>query len=138
MHERIANSEALVRIFGDWPSFHDAEVRAVQLDIAEATNLPSLEASIHLWVMTSEVDDAGYLVLRSHTLARLRFAGIADLSLDSFDGQNVLWDIEIEPLVDPERPHLAWSVAMPASAGMAATFLCAGIAVVSAVPFPDP
>src|SRR5579871_2051209 len=70
----IENQEALTRIFGDWPSFHDAEVLSLVLGRhgIEDRPGPTLEARIHVFQMTGEVDERGYFRLGNHTLVVLR------------------------------------------------------------------
>jgi hypothetical protein len=62
VHETIANSQALTSRFARWPSFHDADVLRVRLD-RRTREPPSLEAEIHLWEGTPEVDARGSYVL---------------------------------------------------------------------------
>lgn len=49
----IRNKQALIDIFGRWPSFHDAEVLSIVLDHGGEEG-PSLTATIHLWQMTRQ------------------------------------------------------------------------------------
>jgi hypothetical protein len=67
----IDNHELLTRIFGTWPSFHDAEVLTVRLDRSgnSADDGPALEAAIHVFRMTSEIDSRGYYVSKRTTLS---------------------------------------------------------------------
>jgi hypothetical protein len=48
----ILNREELEERFGDWPSFHDAEVLAVRLDSGQRANAqPSIELDIHVFAV---------------------------------------------------------------------------------------
>jgi len=67
MMELFEHSEKLTRIFRGWPSFHDAEVVRLILD-RTGSEAPSLEAWIHVFQATSEVDSTGHYVLKNHTL----------------------------------------------------------------------
>jgi hypothetical protein len=63
----IQGSEKLTAIFGDWPSFHDAEIVELNLTRKEARpekayRSPSLTLKIHLWAMTKELDEKGYFI----------------------------------------------------------------------------
>lgn len=71
----VKNSSALTSIFGTWPSFHDAEVLSMHFDRG-GDDGPSLEARVHVFSMTSDVDERGYYVLTNHTLVTLRFSNI--------------------------------------------------------------
>ena len=129
----IENAELLESIFGCWPSFHDAEIDSIVIT-REGDSGPQMDISIHHWQMTSEVDSKGYYVLKHHTLTTLRFSKIGDLQLAGFNGQNVLWDIEISPNGVPESES-AFSVSMPTSYGCEASFKCGRIRVMSAIPY---
>src|SRR5689334_12879841 len=87
--ELVSNAHALTQIFGYWPSFHDAEVLTMCLDRA-GDDGPSLEARVHVFEMTDQVDDRGFYVLRKHTLVTLRFADILLRNLRWFNHQNSL------------------------------------------------
>lgn len=119
----VENAEALVRLFGRWPSFHDSEVIRIVLDREDPAG-PSLRAQIHVFEMTDQIDKRGHYVLKNHTLVTLRFEDILLKSLKSFNNQNVLWDLEIIP-VDPEANQgRRLRVEMPSSHGLEASFLC--------------
>jgi immunity protein 50 of polymorphic toxin system len=126
----IENADIVENIFGSWPSFHDAEVHNIVLTRDSAYS-PQLDVTIHHWAMTSEVDSKGYYVLKKHTLTTLRFAEIADLQLAGFNHQNVLWDLEISEILEPDSK---FAVSMPTSYGCEASFKCKRITVLSAVP----
>ena len=130
----IREAHRLTDIFGRWPSFHDAEVLRVRLDHAADLGA-SIEADIHLFEMTSEVDQRGYFVLRHHTLATLRFDGLVGLDLHWFDTQNVIAGLTIEKVHEPEQPELIWRVELDSSVGLEASFDCAAITVTDAQPF---
>jgi hypothetical protein len=73
----IAGAELLTRVFGYWPSFHDAEVVRVALSRAPAYREGAfLEADVHAFEMTSDVDERGYFVLRHHVLVSFRFEAV--------------------------------------------------------------
>jgi hypothetical protein len=44
----IQNEQALISIFGRWPSFHDATIISILLD-REGEDGPSLEARVHVF-----------------------------------------------------------------------------------------
>ena len=135
--ESIVNSEALVERFDGWPSFHDAEVLAVRLRV-EASGKPCLEADIHLFTMTDEVDQSGALRLTNHTTATFWFEGVRGLALDGFEFQNVLWDLSIEDARSDQQEGMDWQVAFEASVGVQATFHCATIAVLAVAEYVPP
>jgi len=93
----IQKADALASIFGGWPSFHDVEVISIRLtrEDQEWGQGPLLEADIHLWETTSEVDDDGHYVWRRHTLATIGFSGVDELEMGDFNPQNVIFDLVI-------------------------------------------
>ncbi len=129
----IKNAEFIEKIFGGWPSFHDAEIHTILLS-RDCAGGPSMDVTIHHWEMTSEVDSKGYFVLRHHTLSTLRFSGITDLQLADFNHQNVLFDFEISE----SGSDAGFSVSMPTSNGCQASFKCREICVLSAAPYTKP
>ena len=131
----IENAELVERIFGRWPSFHDAEIHRI-LITRDGDSGPQLDVTIHHWEMTREVDSKGYFVLRHHTLTTLRFSDIGDLQLAGFNHQNVLWELKISEL-EPGS-DFRFSVSMPTSYGCEASLKCSAIRVLSAAPYTKP
>src|SRR4030095_2473016 len=113
----------LVSIFGRWPSFHDAEVLRVSLDRSGIEG-PTLDATIHVFEMTSEVDAKGYYVLKNHTEVTLRFTEVTLSRFQWFNHQNVLSSLEVEELNPPEHEGRCWRIGMPSSYGLEAEFEC--------------
>ena len=71
----IQNQQALIDIFGEYPSFHDAEVLSILLD-RDGEASPSLTIQIHAWHMTNEVDQKGYFILKNQTVITFLFGQI--------------------------------------------------------------
>jgi hypothetical protein len=137
--ERI---EKLTRIFGRWPSFHDAEVVDLHLwrgdSMTERSHprFPVLTAKIHLWEMTNEIDARGYYILRNHTLATLRFHDVLKLEIKEFSHQNVIFGLSIESKELSEGPwKRSFAVEFQPVAEFGATFRCSRIEVVDAIPW---
>lgn len=138
----IANSEALTRIFGYWPTFHDAEVLRIRLDNHEGqlderghARMPSLEADIHVYEMTDKVTPDGFYELRHHTLVTLAFDGVADNELAGFSYQNALLELSLVDISDRQLEMLRWEIRFDASIGVSARLLCETVRVVSATPY---
>lgn len=130
----VRNNSLLSDIFGEWPSFHDAEVLELRLD-RNGPGGVELEAKVHLFETTSEVTPEGFHRLQNHTLATLLFTGVDGLSLDGFNHQNVLFGLSLVDISDRQLDQLRWEVAFDSSHGVAARFLCETVAVVTAEPF---
>lgn len=117
-------------IFGRWPSFHDAEVLNIALDRGDrGTFGPSLEAAVHVFEGTSQVDDEGRYVLKNHVLVRMRFSRIVNLTLADFNHQNVLGSLEIEHLSDRAHDKVKFAVRVSGIFGVNAKFHCDSISI---------
>jgi hypothetical protein len=81
----IPGSEDLVAWFGDWPSFHDAEVLELSF-LREGSS----SVRIHTWRMTSEIDPTGHVVADRHVIVSFWFEEIVNLELVDFSVQNVI------------------------------------------------
>lgn len=132
--ELVDNAEALTRVFGYWPSFHDAEVHAIALD-RSADGGPSLTARVHVFEMTREVDAKGHYVLRHHTLVTLRFVNVVLEHLTGFNDQNALEMLAIgdaDPAVSVGRRY---EVVFDPAYGVEARLFCDRIQVVAVEPY---
>jgi hypothetical protein len=131
----VENAGALSQVFGEWPSFHDAEVHTMLLDRSGAHGA-SLEAQVHVFRMTDEVDAQGFYVLTHHSLVGLRFDDISLVQLRWFNTQNALSDLLLEA-VDPQANEggRRYRVRFGSAWGVEAELLCNRIAVTSVEPF---
>jgi hypothetical protein len=130
----VENAEAVTCIFGRWPSFHDAEVLSMHFD-RTGEDGPSLEVRVHVFNMTSEVDERGYFVLTNHTLVTFRFANIILRELRWFNAQNSLSGIGIEEVDPSASDGRTLGVSFDANYGVEADLLCDRITVRSVEPF---
>jgi len=132
--EAFQNSEALPRVFGSWPSFHDSEVIAIRLR-REGQDAPLLEADIHVFEVTNETDERGYSICTNHTLVTLLFTYIEELEVEEFNKQNVLFDLCVERTAVPHAPLL---VEFESSHGVGVRLRCAECWVLRAEPYEPP
>lgn len=133
---RIKNADLLTDVFGRFPTFHDAEVLRVTLDRGDRSDFgPSLEALIHVFEQTSDVDESGRYVLKNHVLVLFRFSKIVDLQLKDFNQQNVLWNLEINQLSDREPDKVKFKVVFRSSFGVSASFHCEAVSIESVEPY---
>jgi Immunity protein 50 len=128
------NSATIESIFGRWPSFHDAEVLRVVLD-RSGDEGPTLEAAIHVFEMTSDVDPRGYYVLKNHTEVTLRFTDVVLTRLQWFNNQNVLSSLEISDIDPNQHDGKRFRVELPSSYGLEAEFDCKRAIVVEVRPY---
>jgi hypothetical protein len=136
-HGKIVGAEKLVGVFGYWPTFHDAEVLAMQLDrkpLNEANYGPTLQALVHTFEITNEVSPEGYLILRHHVLARLIFHEVAELRLEEFNHQNALMGLNLTDLRYRQLERVKWAVQFDSAFGASASFQCYSVEVSNVVP----
>jgi hypothetical protein len=108
---------------GGWPSFHDSEVVRFTLDRGGEYG-PSLDAEIHVFDMTSEVDAKGYFVLRKRSVVTFRFEGVSNSRFDGFNQQNVLRGLWVERIDPAANEGMELRVAMPSIYGVDTSFDC--------------
>ena len=91
----LSNTDAVVKAFGYWPSFHDAPVLDFHYD-AEGTGMVTF--TVHGWEMTPEVDERGYFRLIKHHLVELTFRDISEADLERFTSMgNILFELGFSP-----------------------------------------
>lgn len=135
----IAGSEKLTRIFGGWPTFHDAEVIEFNLwrgsikagDWDDTNVFPVITVKVHVFIEAPE---------SHHTLATIRFAEVEEVRMEGFNHQNAIFglSIDIQPRGgDGPRSGEGLSpffvVQFQPAFGLNASFRCLHIEVVDAV-----
>ncbi len=124
-------------VFGSWPSFHHAEVQWLRFDRHvpwSGRACPAIDVQIHAFGMTGEIDANRVYVLRNHVLVHLWFSEVNEFQMEGSNQQNVLFELILAELPDPQVDHASWKVRFHASYGMDASFRCAAIEVISLVP----
>ena len=119
----IEHAEKLTHIFGEWPSFHDAEVIRLTLD-RSGSDGPTLETDIHVFAMSPEVDSKGHYVRKNHTLVTLRFTEVVTEEFTGFNEQNALFDLRISEVDPATHDGRGLRVEISSSYGLAGTFVC--------------
>lgn len=136
IESKIQNSRSLTDLFGRWPSFHDAEVLRLTLDRGEARSFnPNLQAAIHVFEMTSQIDEQGMYVLKGHVVATFLFFEIIEVRLEDFTHQNVLQNLSITDISDQQLERVKFHVAFNGIFGVTAEFHCRSIRVESVEPY---
>jgi hypothetical protein len=129
----LINRETLVERFGEWPSFHDAEIYGLRLDSGQRKDgVVRLQMDIHVFAVDGQLPD-GHLNFVKHTLVALEFDEVEALEMDGFGPQNVLDDLVVEEV------HLAagrqLQVTLPSNNGLGGSFRCRTVTVLDAVAF---
>jgi hypothetical protein len=128
----IENAGALVKVFGEWPSFHDAEVLEVLL--RRGPGGPSLECLLHVFATTRDVDERGSYVTLNHTLVRIRFGNLRLYELKWFNHQNAIDELDVRLSTEGQG---RFTVYLPSNWGCEAHFACDTAAVVSVEPYTE-
>jgi Immunity protein 50 len=128
----VINREALVERFGDWPSFHDAEVYALRLDSGQRTDgITRLELDVHVFEVHGTLPD-GHFNFVKHTLVTLEFEEVETIELEGFGPQNVLDALVLEDVQLASERQV--QVTLPANNGLDGTFRCRTVTVLRAEP----
>ena len=86
----LPGADSLIQAYGEVPSFHDAEVEAVQLSKKGAS-------SIRVSNLFPDIFSKG------HVFVTLTIAEVIDIELEGFSPQNVLFALRVRPA--PGRPE---------------------------------
>jgi hypothetical protein len=87
----IPGADAVVAWFGQWPSFHDAEVVEAHFVRHGISQL-----RLHFWNTRDEVDERGYYILDKHAIVTFLLEGIEDMDIYGFSRQNVISSLTVE------------------------------------------
>ena len=130
---KIEDAHLLEDLFGYFPSFHDAEVLRLILERNGGDGLPTLEAQISAFEITSEVVNGRY-VLDKHCIVTLRFFAIDGLVLEDFNHQNALFGLSIKDISSYQLEDLKFEIRFDAAHGMNAHFRCRSVQIKSVTP----
>jgi hypothetical protein len=113
----IVGVESVLSWFGEWPTFHDAEILEVHLDRAGVSWI-----KVHAWLMTNETcekDGKQYFRSDRHAVVTFELREIRDLQLGAFSVQNVIFGLDIERKGEFHRLtlHPSWGLAGYIEAG---------------------
>lgn len=135
----IVGKEKLTDWFGYWPSFHDAEIHSLHLfrDSRGSGFGPTVEAVIHVFEMTKDVNPKGFFVQTKHTLVTLRFFDADDLAIDGLNNQNAILGLNLSEEFR-QGGRQVWRVELEPAYGLGGSFTCSHIEVVEATPYVPP
>lgn len=135
--EYIESGKQLIDIYDYWPSFHDGEIKNMQLGTFHKTkedyNSSFIEFTIHNWHMTDKVVN-GYFVLEKHYLVTFRFEDIYEMELEGFNHQNAVGALEFEILPKNEKGLVPISVEIDPAWGLGGEFKAFSGKIVSVQP----
>lgn len=131
----IERSELVTDHFGYWPSFHDAELERLVLSTGNPERESvHLEAALHAFEMTSEVDERGYYVLRKHCRVRFRFERVLEVAVEGFDNQNSLHEAAFTDVRSDQLEGIVARVRFVGHGTGDVSFSCGRIAVLDLAP----
>jgi hypothetical protein len=137
--DNIKHSNLLTDVFGQWPSFHDAEVISMELfRDSGGADIPKLRARIHVFEMTPEVDEQGHYVLKNHVLVMFLFHGIVENNIQHFNEQNVLQELSIVDISSRQLEFLHFEVDFLSLFGVEAKFKCQSVEIEAVVHIDPP
>lgn len=95
----IEGADNVVRWFGYWPTFHDAEVLSVVLNRTGKSRV-----EVHAFETTSDVDSTGHFISTKHAIVTFELEGhvsdeVGSTCLKWFNHQNVLSSLTVRPAV---------------------------------------
>src|SRR5262249_55045510 len=125
----IQNEHLLTEVFGSFPSFHDAEVLSINLKRRDQGSNPELEALVHVFQGTTDIDEQGRYVLKNHSLVRFKFSRIINLKLEDFNQQNVLASLKITKTSDRDKDKAKFRVLFRGIFGVTARFHCEAVSI---------
>jgi Immunity protein 50 len=104
MVPEIHGADSVVAWFGQWPSFHDAEILSVHINRSGLSVI-----RIHTWNLSTRVDRTGHFVRERQAILVFEFAGIKTLRLhgEDADTQNVIQGLDIERTEEGHRFKLS-------------------------------
>jgi hypothetical protein len=93
MKPDVPGADDVVRWFGQWPSFHDAEVLSVRLERGGRSVI-----RVHAWNVGAATDTDGRFIREKEGIVVFEFAAIKDLHLEGEDAdvQNVIAGLIVE------------------------------------------
>jgi hypothetical protein len=129
----VVNAERLLRAFGYWHSFHDAEVHQAVLDRGAAGERPSVTLLVNVYDSSGAVDERGYYDVRVNVMVKLRFTDVDDMELSDLGIQNVINELRLE---GQGAGRIA--VELAPCYGLNGVFTCAAVEVLEVVPYVRP
>lgn len=136
----IVGSGKITSIFGEWPSFHDAEVHELHFHrghidtTVDLYEFPHLTAKLQVGFIAKDVEGTGYFPVPNHILVTIKFSTVDDFKMEGFNHQNAIFELFIEQKTRDEGPTPYFVVEFVQAFGVAATFTCLNVEVLETAP----
>ena len=133
-YQRIEGHEQVLRAFGYWPDFHDAEVRSLLMDrntrlFDDVVANARIEVCLHAFEWTRDAQPCF-----NHHLVQLRFHYACDLALKGFNHQNAILEFKVEDYAFPPDAPVGFRITFVPAHGLSGSFSAAGAEVLSVLP----
>ena len=127
----LRNHEAVTRVFGYWPSFHDSPVLSFQRQPDQAT----IEFGLHVFESSGKSDAKGYHILQKHHIVRFLFTGITHTDLEHLIPENILFDLGFSPTSEFEAAgHFTVTLDSAMGSDLCGSFVATSGDVISVLP----
>jgi hypothetical protein len=132
LYTAIIGHEKLTAIYGQWPTFHDAEIVSIHFDRGEGRplNSPSITVLIHVFRIDVTPDASN----RDDRIAALHFRGVESVRLCYFNNQNSILGFGFLQHYCERLRRQVFDVEIPAASGAEFSFQCNAIEVLSIEP----
>jgi hypothetical protein len=138
LSDYLENYKLVENIYGYWPTFHDAEIKSVQLGsyykVKEDYSCAYMELTVHCFEMTSKVKEDGYFELVKHHLIKFRFEDICDSELIGFNHQNAVLSLDFEVLETNDRGFTPILVEIDPAYGLGGEFKAYKASILDVLP----
>ena len=103
----ITGQESVIALFGDWPTFHDAEVLSLSLErafpVKTGISLARLKVVVR-WYEPANVGTAEFhMTMKRGAIITFLFHGVSDVNLEDFNYQNVINSLKVSPSEDGKK-----------------------------------
>ena len=125
-YSQLVGFERVFNHFGEWPTFHDAEVLSLTLDRdAQAGKTgPTLSILLHGFEMSGEITPAGHYKTIKHCVVTFAFYDVHLEKLEDFNHQNAIMELTLVDSTAHGLEHLRLRVAIEGANGLTCIFAC--------------
>jgi len=129
MTPNLPGAESLVKWFGRWPSFHDAEIMSLYIDRERKASSMRIRA----FTMSGKTDRNGYHIRERDALVVFEFSGISSLRIEGEDAdtQNVISSLLVE------KTNGGWHLVLEPCYGIAGEIVARDLRVRLEATFPS-
>ncbi len=131
---KVKGYEQILKQFGSWPSFHDAEIVSMLLDRNKGNGLigPTITLKIHAFNITSEITDGGYYKTINHAVITFYFMDVVDFELKyGFGIQNSISGFYVSDVRKDQLENINFRIEAQTHSTAELDFKCARVEVLA-------